>query len=99
MDADVYERPPTLLVLLRERPPAGDAAPPEGVGAGVVDVAQLAVVNEALDGLRPGPEAHVERDLKLPARRVSRRHHLRAFAAVDRQGLLTDDVLAGRERV
>ncbi len=93
------KRAAALLFLIDEHAPAGDAATPEGVGAGVVDLADLAVLDKALDRLRHRVEAVVERHHQLFAGAVGGIDHRLAFHAVQSDGLFNQDMLAGFERV
>src|SRR5204863_169432 len=80
--ASTNERTAALLILLDEPSPAGNSAAAERLGAGIVDLAHIAGVDEPLQRLGLAGEAGHEADLQLLLVFLRRRHHFFAFPGV-----------------
>ena len=100
MGADVDQGAAALLFRIEEHAPGGHGAAADGLGLGVVDIAQIAVfARRFFRYMAVRTEAVLIADGQLLAGALGRVQHLLGLGGVDGHGLFAHDVLAGFQRV
>src|SRR5207302_7422285 len=94
VNADVDQRPPTLLLFVDEYAPTGNATPAKRLRPGVIDVAHAAVIDVLLEELHGTAKAVLECDLEDFAALMGGLANLPRLFAVHGERLLAQHVFA-----
>ncbi len=99
MNADIDERSSSLLIFFDEHAPGRNTPAAKRLGAGIVNLAHVTVIDVILQKHGGTGKASLESNLQDLSRFFGRLTHKLRLLGVHRQGLLAKHVLAGVQRI